>query len=301
VADVAPFIDLLAAGDILLFDSVHPISGLIKFGENRPVNHAALYVGGDVFAQVTRHELGARAIQESSLTQRLLLRTDRTVTALRHKAAARDEGVGAAAATQSRAMANHSATYCYLDLITLIVPGLFRSYDRYLRHGGDTTRRLASMLEVFVPTLLSVLEADSAPERVTDGDYLPSLPQAAASLTCSEFVYRCYQEANPGIPIEVDDPLASWSLRWAQTARRAPQADDDLLDFHDGLTKAQDPSAADTPIVRGPRGVTRRQLASRACKTLLGLVRHNMARSKYGSIEPGTVVPDAVTPRDLLS
>jgi hypothetical protein len=36
------FMDSLKPGDLLLFDSVHMLSELIKFAENRPVNHCGV-------------------------------------------------------------------------------------------------------------------------------------------------------------------------------------------------------------------------------------------------------------------
>ena len=48
---VEGFINSLRTGDILLFDTIHPLSQLVKFAENRPVNHCALYLGAGEFAR----------------------------------------------------------------------------------------------------------------------------------------------------------------------------------------------------------------------------------------------------------
>ena len=47
---VETFSKAIHAGDVLLFDTIHPLSELIKFAENRPVNHCALYLGEGEFA-----------------------------------------------------------------------------------------------------------------------------------------------------------------------------------------------------------------------------------------------------------
>jgi hypothetical protein len=40
------FLGELAPGDLLLFDSSYRASALIKFADNSPVNHCAIFVGG---------------------------------------------------------------------------------------------------------------------------------------------------------------------------------------------------------------------------------------------------------------
>jgi hypothetical protein len=196
-------------------------------------------------------------------------------------------------------MASRSdSTYSYLDLITLVLPGFFRSYDRYLRQGGDVSNRLAGLFDTFIPAVLSVLETDSVSGGLVGSTSASAMPPTAASLTCSEYVYRCYQDA--GHPIAIEDPLASWSRRWSQPRRGGEVAAGEILDFHAALMHPQEASTPSQPIVRGPGGTTRRELAVRACKVLTTVVLQNLARRKYGpTIEAGSVLPDAVTPRDL--
>jgi len=54
------FVRSLRTGDVILFDTVKPLSGLIKFAENRPANHCALYLGRDDLAHVGWHKPGLR-------------------------------------------------------------------------------------------------------------------------------------------------------------------------------------------------------------------------------------------------
>ena len=218
------------------------------------------------------------------------------MTALRHGDAQAQPDAGPAIATQAGEMSQDPSTYSYLDLITLILPSFFRSYDRYLRASGGMSNRFAGALESFVPAVLSVLEADGASGASFSGGPALPIPPTAVSLTCSEFVYRCFQRA--GHPIEVAEPLATWSGRWSRS-RDINDPSGGIIDFHEALLREDEPSRSG-PIERGVMNMSRRDLARRACRVLFAMVQHNLARDKY---EPSTAsagaLPDAVTPRDL--
>jgi hypothetical protein len=207
---VDTFSKWLLAGDVLLFDTIHPLSELIKFAENRPANHSALYLGGGEFAHVGRHVPGLTpsdppakpAARNEGLETWLKTSSgpyDRTVTALRHikvKEASDARPVVERARTYTEPK---NTTYNYVSLIALMVPSLFRTYKNYF---GDSAamKLMASGLRAVSQSLVDVLEEDAAPRR----------DARAQTLTCSEFVYRCFDEADAGLALAVTDPLGRW-------------------------------------------------------------------------------------------
>ncbi len=330
-SDMEEFIAGLEAGDVLLLDSLHPVSGLIQFAENRPVSHAALYLGpGDRsadLAQVTKHTPTQPAARTGSLRARLRGDPgpyDRTVTALRHHdVASGDVDPKAVLARVDSYVDRGNTKYAYLSLVTLMAPSLFRSYEHYFAGGRLATRGLGSLLTLTSRSLLALFDPGNA-----DPDM--QLHTGKRTLTCSEFVYRCYQEA--GAEITVDAPLNRWKS--ATRAGRAvgggaERADAlgvvdgvDVIQFHESLT-----SAISVPVTRGTRSrvakdaTERQELAQRSADLIRALIAHNTELSKYSAedggpvrggtrrrrkgpfsgIAPRAVVADNVTPRDLWS
>ncbi len=124
--DVDDFIDSLKSGDILLFDSMHGISHLIKLAENRPVNHAALYTADGQFLHVILSNPPSKAVHTGSLKETLDLREVLTVTALRHA-----DGETLWPKVQKAAQdIEKESRYALLGLICLFVPTLLRSYAK---------------------------------------------------------------------------------------------------------------------------------------------------------------------------
>jgi len=342
--DIDAFVSRLRPGDILLFDSIHPLSELIKFAENRPVNHCTIYVGDEQYVHVRRHKPSpdARAdpIEPAARAENLVLRLqsppgpyDRTVTALRHVAT--PEGPSGAPSVVKRAIEYvepADTTYCYLSLIAIMVPSLYRTYKKYLEE-RRSARRLGNLLQAMSRSMLDVFEADAAK---------PANFPHKKTLTCSEFVYRCYEEASPKLSIEVADPLARWQVPGRsldRTLRNAdarapsqgvPAADSGTLGLRmrsttaspdgdvkqriglshvvsgEGLisfdTSFQTGLALDTSPGPDMRGL-KTDLAILAGRTILDMLKRNVRLSKYDAhqVERGDVVADLVTPRDLWS
>jgi hypothetical protein len=320
--DPARFMHRLHPGDVLLFDTIHPLSDLIKFAENRPVSHAALYLGGDLYAQTVRHTKDKPAARVESLSERLNSATgpyDRTVTALRHRDIMSGDCDPSAVLEQSAMFTDPAdTTYCFVTLARLMVPEIFRTYKLYFNGKTLLARRVGSVLETLSRSLLANFEGPTADESEQIGK---------RSLTCSEFVYRCYAQAAVNVEIEIVDPLVRWSSKQpvrkrSNTGDRRTMGSDaagfpglapavvngvDLLSFHDSLD-LEGKSDADNRRARGfQSSSTHRQIASDACTAFAALIADNVALSKYGrkgtleNVIPGNVIADAVTPRDLWS
>jgi hypothetical protein len=332
------FMDSLKPGDLLLFDSVHMLSELIKFAENRPVNHCGVYLGNKEFAEVRGHVRAAdlkappsvAAARKSSLADQLTKGPlyDRTVTALRHTDAPPD----GAKAVAERAFAYIDAKdskYHYLSLIALMVPSLFRTYETYFTK--KKTESLATMLRVFSQSVLDAFESEGKGSSGTGG--------TRKTLTCSEFVYRCFDEADPRFRISVERPLGTW-ITSAKSLSQAVRESDERQEggetrtafrgvgprgaaggtrsgvvSGEGLVKFDKSLKTNVAVVRGGSGtfetrgawdIDKKDLAVLARDTIIEILKNNIRSKKYepGRGTPakkGEVVAEFITPRDLWS
>lgn len=201
------FIRNLLPGDVLLLDSLHPVSGLIQFVENRPVNHAALYLEKGECVHVTVHKAGEPAARKLDLHLRLSDHPgpyDRTVTAFRHvdvisKRASAKQVVDRA----EEYLTTIGTRYANLSLIAMLPGCLRRSYNAYLAGGKVPVQTLGRLLQLVSALTLSLVSRGS---RVPDARVRPG----KIGLTCSAFVYRCYAESGAGLNVQVTDPLRPW-------------------------------------------------------------------------------------------
>jgi hypothetical protein len=287
---------------------------LIQFAENRPVSHAAIFLGPENrradFAHTTRHNQTQPAARKAGLRDRLRGNPgpyDRTVTAFRHVDVLSRDADSEGIIDRVNHYVNPATTkYAYLNLVVLMAPTLLRSYRQYLSGGRVPSRSLGYFLEKASNTLLGFFD-------VNQRDREFKLQQAKCTLTCSEFVYRCYAEG--GLEIEVVDPLEKWKSRRAAEPRTAGLENVDGLDqveLHTGITSLLGQGA----VRGGPRGpsprTTTEDLATRTAKALGDLMSHNLNLSKYdgqtvrgrnlsSEIIDRNAVADLVTPRDLWS
>jgi hypothetical protein len=203
--DIDRFVCRLKDGDVLLFDSLHLVSHMIKLADNSPVNHCGIYEeeGESVIeASPPGDDSPRKAIRRAPLRDRVKGRLSRTVTAFRHP----DAGLGKAVVARAREWGAMETAYGYTDLLGLFAQCFNRSY-------GNT--KYASLRIAF--------------------DMVSSLMQSAStvaglgldqrwSLTCSEFVYSVYIEVDKG-SIEIRDPLSIWNdeVRWLDRYLPAPR------------------------------------------------------------------------------
>jgi hypothetical protein len=189
-SDVNQFIGALADGDVLLFDSLDLVSHIIKLADNAPVNHCAIFekAGANVI-HASLPGPGGKSVRRDSLSDIIDPRHDHTITALRHST---NSAFGAKALNRAKEWLRKDTRYGYKDLLGLGASMLNRSY------GGD----LPPTLQWLVDGLSGALNGISA-LSVAGSD-------PKWSVTCSEFVYCCYIEAD-GESLEIMNPLSSWS------------------------------------------------------------------------------------------
>jgi hypothetical protein len=285
------FMAELRAGDLLLFDSCHVASALIKFADNSPVNHCGVYVDHGVFMHVTHHDSGTPAVQKARVTDRLARYEDYHVVALRHRNADVDVGAPVVVA-RSRAFEAEPSAYAYLNLVALFVPAFLRSYRPRLRPDHPA----AGVLERAENAFLQSIDFDQ--DRVT----FDPPPPGTKTLTCSQFAYLCYARSSEELTIEIRDPLARYSSPARPPVRGGgsrPLSQLLDLDLHRALSEEVFYGAPDQAR-RGEQYLTRK-LAIGAAKLIWDICWHNGSLRSDAFTSTGHVVPELVTPRDLWS
>jgi hypothetical protein len=311
------FVRELKPGDVLLFDTLHPVSAAIKCAENRPVSHCALHTGGGAFLHVTGHAPdGATlqpgtgdALQPGTLETRLKSRDDRTVTARRHSTACGEDGAEWAL-TSATALLKESTAYSYLSLTSLAVPCFCRAYRRYLEaEGHDTPPWLRTILRTVEGQAVALVDITAAFAEEAE---VGGMSSGKKTLTCSEFVYGCLSSS--GRQVAVPDNLVQWRLDRLAPASRGGglrtlsgatpvEFSPDLLDFNPAL-RAYPPHRGLSLRTAGSS-----DLARAAVKVVCDLLEYNVKHGKYGV--PGRplqhlamsdgIVGAFVTPGDLWS
>jgi hypothetical protein len=317
-ADESKFVRSLKKGDVLLFDSLHLTSQLIKLALNRPVNHSAIYVGDERYADANDRPAGQPTVGTSDIWNLLGRRSIRTVTALRHKQVVAGHMDATSVVDEATAfIGQKDIKFAYLSLAILAVPQLERTYVQGGGDPGPLKRVMGGMLGALSDSLMSTIK--------TLGD--------ARSLTCSEFVYRCYAGANATLGVEIVDSPALWAS--GQRREQAPKppdplggamgsnvisADDevgaadmgvvdeiDLVAFQDDVADIASGlmqwDVVGSPDLGQALGVSS-GLVTVARTAFMVLMGHNLRLHKYGDpkkpdINTGEPIPDAVSPRDL--
>jgi hypothetical protein len=332
--DVTEFVDSLNKGDVLLMDTLHYTSQLIQLALNRPVNHSAIFVGKNKYADANERPKGQPTVCANDIRGLLRSRNIRTVTALRHKEVVAGHVDTTSVIEQVNTFINEKdTTFAYMSLAILAVPQLQRIYKDVVGDDGPVKRVLGIILDGSSASLMSAIEALGT----------------ANSLTCSEFVYRCYAGADARLGIELNEPQVSWgsgehreqglggNLEPGLGGNLEPGLGEsdglgaalggesigggewgfgdsgivdgiDLVAFHDddvdieqGFGEAEMPGAdADLGQALGVDA----SVVKVARTAFTALVAHNLRLDKYGdpqkpAVDPGTPIPDAVTPRDL--
>ena len=203
-SDFATFENCLREGDVLLFDALAPISGLIQWADRAPVNHCGVFLGGGEIAHAQPVE--PFAIERKNLSDKVNVRDVRTVTALRHK----------------KVLAQPEAATKFLKLVegAMVTPSKFAMEHLYRlapfalarAYLGDATWLVTNRVGLF--RLLPRRQVENLVKDLAlraTGKVLAE--DQADGWTCSEFVHHCLQEAG----LEVDRYEAPRTVEVAST------------------------------------------------------------------------------------
>ena len=166
--------DALQAGDVLLYRGEGLLAKLIRFFDGTQVNHAGLYVGDGKVGEAVGEGVVARSLDVSIAGHTLVLVRRLTATVSTTQPVV-DRG---------RTYLAQGQRYAYEQLLLLAFLALTRKV------------KVTPILDQLLRRLLDAAAAALA--KMTSAGRQPMI--------CSEFVYRCYDEALP-------DPVDVYSLR----------------------------------------------------------------------------------------
>lgn len=166
--------DTITDGDVILYRSKSLLGKAIRFFDGRPVNHAGIYLGNTQIGEALGDGIQQRAFDTS-------MRGNEWVIARRLKAPPYSMWP---VVRRAGYYLQRKERYAYEQLLLLAVLSLTRKLkvNRFLR-----------------PLLRHLL--DGAAKLL-----LKLVPTKGEPMICSEFVFRCYEEAQPGS----SDPFTLW-------------------------------------------------------------------------------------------
>lgn len=206
----------LRPGDVLAFDSLRSLSGLIQWADNAPVNHLALVLDSDTAVMANRPKAAkGHAVYAVKLDK--LLETEH-LSAVRTLRSVDDSALGSVLERAAWYL-QETTSFGYLDLAWMAPSAIIRSYDQ--------KELLPDAPKLLRTSLIKLLQTAARAS-------LEKIPKDKLTLTCSEFVYRCFIEAN--VNIEITNPLERQDLIhapiWNDELVAAEQANWDALRAH---------------------------------------------------------------------
>lgn len=198
--DRSRFIAALHPGDLLLFDKLQHAGALIQFADNAPCSHCAIVVSATEAADATLPDATRDAVAVTPIEELLSHDYLHGVLALRLPGAAeRIKEIRAAI----DGYVDRGAEFEMLDLLALAPSTLLRAYhDQKFLLGPRAWRMLCGALSTAAMGVDLVRRSD-----------------CAHKLTCSEFIYRVYSEAE--LDVEILEPLP-WRTKH-RVGRRSPE------------------------------------------------------------------------------
>jgi len=124
------FMESLEPGDLLLFDSLKSLSGLVQWADAAPVNHVGLWAGEDTFIHANSDGDRAHAVKVAQLTPLLANKLIHVVVALRHVSA--DAPARARSVQVARQYVGGSYPFAEVELVLLGPLALIRAYSARL-------------------------------------------------------------------------------------------------------------------------------------------------------------------------
>jgi hypothetical protein len=212
-SDWRTFCKELRPCDVLVFDSLGFESGLVQWADKAPVNHASLVLDNNSLIEANQvdkkdvdpHEPTPGAVQQVPFEKRFVKQDVISATALRHDALLGGDRPEAQAVLARAREDLGQRKFAYLAIAALGPAALRRSYASDKDQGDTLTHSFGLLLFILDKILRNLTTYDRW------------------SLSCSEFVYRCFDESNPRLPLTVTEPLTF--LAEAQPAWLTPEQD----------------------------------------------------------------------------
>lgn len=213
----------LQPGDVIAFDSLRSISGLIQWADKAPVNHVGLISAPDtlVMANPATTDLNGEPvppITASKLSGVLTGEHVHAVTVLRPRALGETQLAGMLDKVDW--YLTHQADFSMMDIVWLAPSALMRSYS---------IAEAESVGPGAMKVLVGVLQASAraALARIRSSD---------TALTCSEFAYRCLVAG--GFEVHIDHPIRrGFAAEWPPAIDAAEEENWAALAAHNAATR----------------------------------------------------------------
>jgi hypothetical protein len=190
--DLAEFLGWVRPGDVIAFDTLKAVSGLVQWADNAPVNHVGLMIDQTTLAMANEppHDKPDDPVVSTRPLSGLLEPNTRIRAAqiLRHPALG-DAELRALRAQVSRFQAR-PADFAGSDMFALLPSAVGRSYRDFDELNEWQSRLLRKVIRAF---------------NHAGAAALGLIPDNERTLTCSEFVYRCLIGA--GLDLAIAEPL----------------------------------------------------------------------------------------------
>ena len=190
--DLEEFLGWVRPGDVIAFDTLKAVSGLVQWADNAPVNHVGLMIDQATLAMANEppHDKPDDPVVSYNALAGLLApgTKSRAAQILRHP------GLGdaelARLRTQAQRFQSLPADFASGDMFALLPSALGRSYRDFDELNAWQSRLLRKLIRAFHRAGAAALDR---------------IPDDARTLTCSEFVYRCLTGA--GLDLDIAEPL----------------------------------------------------------------------------------------------
>lgn len=221
----------LRPGDVLVYDTTSFEGGLVQWGDRVPVNHTSLVLDGDDIVEANRwDDERCRAVRTVPLAHRLAATGVRTITALRHSRIRSGEVDPQAVTERAREYLCGQRAFAYLEVVALAPAALRRSYGHDVDRSGALARAALLLLDL----------AAAAASRAIDS--------GARALSCSEFVFRCFDESGDDrLRLQVLDPL--FAALQHPPAWLSQQASEDIDALHEAVRAHNHSSDAERGVL----------------------------------------------------
>ncbi|MCW2637531.1 MAG: hypothetical protein JWQ99_3898 [Blastococcus sp.] len=205
-SDADAFRNALLPGDVLVYDSLSFDGGLVQWGDRIPANHASLVLDSEQLIEANRKhppEDTRPAVRTELIEPRLRLEGVRTVTALRHRRVAGD-GVPVEPVLQRARRQLGQGVFAYAQIVALAPAAILRNYPTAAKDNGA----LGEAMTLALRLLNRALEP------------LQGVPDENR-LTCSEYVYRCFDDVGLSIDLQRRPLLADGRPPWMSEEQMA--------------------------------------------------------------------------------
>lgn len=200
-SEVPAFAKHLVPGDVIIYDSLSSISGLIQWADNAQANHTSIMLNPTQTVMANVAAPGQSVIQVRDVVSLLENDQVRGAIALRHADLGHEGPARDGVVRRINDYLSIGAEFSLVDLVAMAPAALFRSYKGT---GFNLGWRADTLILLALDLLRSRLIRD--------------IPADKCRVFCSEFVFRCLTESEPRISVTIEYPITDPAYLTPETA-----------------------------------------------------------------------------------